>query len=129
MNILLSIILAFYPATLVWLSMPKSFLAKTEALSPTSAGHFFSLLILYAIIFGLCYFVVKKFTSAFLGSRPTWTKVLMIVSVVIVVLFVFYTILPGGSIYPSPKWLSHYLLQDPYNFIAILIPLAVLFLY
>jgi hypothetical protein len=129
MNILINAILAFYPATLIWNALPHTFVEKIGSASASGGGRFFSLAILYAVIFVAVYWVVKRFTTtAYLGNQM-WVKVLTVISVVILFLFVFYTLLPGGVIYPSPSWLNHYLLQDPYNFIAILIPLIVLFLY
>ncbi len=130
MNILLSLVLAFYPATLVWQSIPVFYIKKLEALAPMAGGRFFVLLIVYGLIFYACYRITNKLVSrTYSGGSYKWMNILIMVLTVILAIFIFYVILPGGAIYPSPHFISQYILQSPYNFLVIILPLIGLFFY
>ena len=130
MNILLNLILAFYPALLIFTSIPETYLLKIDKLigtSPSSFVYFGLHAILFLVIYFLAYTSFKKFLSLRYSSRGLLSIILYSVFFVGLVLLTFYTILPGALIYSAPYWVTHYVLSQPYSLIILAIPLLYLF--
>jgi hypothetical protein len=136
MSKLVNFILAFYPATLVWLMIPQSFFDYFEgnkkltgaATSNAALMTFGIRLIAYAILFFLAYRIISKFVSrGFYSSRNFISIVLGILSIIILASIIFFELLPGETIYKAPEIISDYILKQPFTFFAALIPLVYLY--
>lgn len=129
MNILLNIILAFYPATLLWYSIPDAWYERLEGLGSTPSADFFFRAFLFALLFYLSYSVMKKFlASGYMSSRQGFLSMaLRTIFVLALALVSFYVLLGGGDIYQAPQLVRDYILKSPYTFIAMMAPLVYLF--
>jgi hypothetical protein len=129
MHILLNIILAFYPATLLWYSIPVKYFERLEGLGSTPTTDFFLRAFLFALLFYLSFSVIKKFlTSGYMSSRPGFVAMtLRIIFTLALALVAFYVLLGGSDIYQAPSLVHDYILTSPYTFVAMLAPLIYLF--
>lgn len=126
MNILLNIVMAFYPAALVWSFIPTTYLNKLDALSSSDLVDFIFRLVAFGLIFFISYKAVSRSSSRY-GRRGGLSVILGIISVVLLLIVIFFQILPGDVLYKEPEWISNYVLKIPYSFFAVLIPLVYLF--
>ena len=129
MNILLNIILAFYPATLLWYSVPDAWYQRLDGLGSSPTADFIFRAILFALLFALSYSVLKKFlASGYMTSRRGFLAMLLrTVFVLALALVTFYVLLGGGDIYQAPELVREYILKTPFTFITMIIPLIYLF--
>ncbi len=127
MSFLLSAILAFYPAALIWSLIPENYLSKLDSLSSGGLIHFLIRLVAFAIIFFISYKVIDKFCSRFSGRTGALSFIFAIISFLLLLLITFYQILPGPEVYKAPIFVSNYILKLPFSFVAVLFPLIYLF--
>ncbi len=128
MNIILNLILSFYPTTLLWYSIPSSLLKRIDSFGSTSSGHFFVRAIVYILIFIFCYLVIQRYvTVGYLGRRQTLANILGALLLLILATFVFYSILPGANVYATPALVNQYILKGYYPFLAVILPIVYLY--
>lgn len=121
MYILLTILLSFYPAILIYTSIPPAWTKNADKLV---------LFIAFASIFALCHLVMRKFISVGYMRGPRGGVlgiVLMTVFTAALAVITFYNILPGNEVYAAPAFLNMYVLKNPWAWVAFIAPFGWLF--
>jgi hypothetical protein len=127
---LLVFLFSLYPTSFIYNTIPSAYLEKLDSLAPAGFMFFVAHLIVFGIIFFVVYSVLKKFiTIGFMTRSKTnfigiTLAVLMILAVVVII---FYTVLPGASVYAAPKLVDDYILSQPFTLILLLLPFGYLF--
>ena len=127
MNILLNLILSFYPSVLIWSFIPTIWLKKLDSFSSGDLMHFILRLIIFGIIYFISYKVISKFLSSRFSRSGGLSIIIGVICFVLLFLIVFFQILPGSLLYHTPTQVSDYVLKTPYSFFAVLLPLIYLF--
>ena len=127
---LLVILFSLYPTTFIYNAIPNAYMTKLDNLASTGLMFFVAHLIVFGLIFFVVYSVFKKFiTIGFMSSGKTnFVGISLIVLMMLaVVTIIFYTVLPGESVYAAPKLVEDYILSQPFTLILLLLPFGYLF--
>ncbi len=130
MNILLNLILSFYPAVFIWKAIPSGYIVKLNTFAPQGLMHFIAHLVAFGIIFIIVYCAIRKTLGRPYASQSRSGILALALSIFFAVclgLITFYTVLPGETLYHAPALVSKYLLSAPYNFIILILPFVYLF--
>jgi len=129
MQILLTIVLSFYPSLFLYTSIPTPWMKWIDGILPTGAGFFFVHLVVFLLIFALAYIVLSKYISLgyFSSRKGIVGMILMTVFALALALIALYNVLPQNTFYAAPQFLNDYLLKNPYTSIAFFVPWIYLF--
>lgn len=129
MNILFNLIFSFYPTAFIYQSIPDAYIKKLDALAPSGFLYFALHLALFGFIFFVSYVGTKKFI--FLGFGEHRRGFLAVAAFVVLTLalaaITFWNILPGSTVYEAPALIEKYLLSNPWNLIALILPFVYFF--
>ena len=131
MNKMLTFLLSLYPTMFLYGAIPAAWKTALNGFAVSgSTASFFIHLVVFGFIYFVSYKVIDRYVSfGYLSGMKRGALGLIITALLtaLVLLIVFYNILPGNAIYPSPALIDAYLLQNPFTFIALSLPFAYLF--
>lgn len=131
MNKLLTFLLTLYPTMFLYGAIPSTWKAMLNGFAVAgSSASFFIHLAVFGIIFFIAYKVIDRYVSfGYLGGskRGALGLIIALLLTIGVLLVVFYNLLPGNAIYPSPVFINTYILQNPFTFLVLALPFAYLF--
>jgi hypothetical protein len=127
-GVLFSLIISFYPASIIYLSFPYK--AKFLFSTSNSLNTFYSHAFIYLVFFILSFFVSKKIVHAdgtHSGVGGFFEALLLSISVVILTTALAFHILPYRDIYNLGTEIQTFLSSDLGYFISVISPMAVVY--
>ncbi len=127
---LLVFLFSLYPTVFLFNAIPAKYVSMLDNFASTGLVFFISHLIVFGIIFFIVHTVFRKFiTIGFMRSSKTniFGLSLIVLMLVAVAIIVFYQVLPGQSLYTSPKLINDFILTQPFTIIILLLPFGYLF--
>lgn len=130
MQILLTILLSFYPSLFLYSSVIGVFGKNLASIAASGFPYLLAHLLVFGVIFFVVHTILKKLISyGYYGAtkRGFLGILIMTILTLAVAIIAFYEFLPGSILYPAPALIKTYLLANPYQLIALLLPFGYLF--
>ena len=130
MNNLLAILLSFYPSLFLYSVILSEYKKNLDGIVSSGFAFFAVHFVVFAFLFFVVHTALKKLLSfGYLGGfkRGFVGISIMTLLVAFIAIIIFYNYLPGATLYPAPHFIQKYLLAQPYNLIAYILPFVYLF--
>ena len=130
MNILLNLIISFYPVTFIYQSILRIYEKKLEGIAPSGFSYFLVHLVVFGLVFFVVYVGIKKLVSLHFASQSRkgiLSNVLMVLFTFVLASIAFWDVLPGGLIFKAPLFIQKYILVSPFDLIWLVVPFIYFF--